>query len=141
MKREYYPHWNAVCVAIVLGLIGGLGMAGCATAGTAVDDRLFFGRAIPGGGDVTEAQWNTFLAEVVTPRFPDGYTVWRGAGSWKGDDGKVVSEQSSVLEIVHGPDPKIDTKLDEIARAYRQQFNQDAVMRIRTPADMTFWRR
>jgi len=122
-------------------LIALLGAAGCATAPSMVDDRLFFGRAIPGGGEVTEAQWSAFVAEVIVPRFPDGFTVWRGSGHWKGDDGAAVSEQTCVLELVHRSDPAVDTKLEEIARTYRQRFNQDAVMRIRTPGDMIFWRR
>jgi hypothetical protein len=114
---------------------------GCATVPSTVDDRLFFGRDIPGGGVVTEAQWSAFVAEVIAPRFPDGFTVWRGSGHWKGDDGVAVSEQTCVLEVVHRNDPAVDTKLEEIARTYRQRFNQDAVMRIRAPAEMTFWRR
>jgi hypothetical protein len=126
---------RALLLAVVLGL------AGCASVPSTVSDRLFFGRAIPTGGEVTEAQWNTFVAEVITPRFPDGFTVWRGSGHWKGDDGAAVSEQTCVLEVVHGVDPTTDTKLDEIARAYRERFNQDAVMRIRTPAEQTFSRR
>src|SRR5262249_4797549 len=37
-----------------------------------VADRLYFGRAIPGGGSVSDAAWTKFLEEVVTPRFPEG---------------------------------------------------------------------
>lgn len=123
-----------------LVLAAGL-LAGCTTAPTTVDDRLFFGRSIPGGGEVTEAQWDAFVAEVITPRFPNGFTVWRGSGHWKGDDGAAVAEPTCVLEVVHPNDPAIDAKLDEIARAYRTRFNQDAVMRVRSPAGQTFWRR
>ena len=47
-----------------------------------VADRLFFGRAIPGGGLVSEAEWTAFLANVVTPRFPDGLTVCPTEGQW-----------------------------------------------------------
>ncbi len=118
-----------------------LALAGCATTPATVSDRLFFGRAIPGGGEVTEAQWSAFVAEVVVPRFPEGFTVWRGSGHWKGDDGAGVSEQTCVLEVTHRVSPAVDAKLDEIARAYRQRFNQDAVMQVRSPAEQTFWRR
>ena len=121
-------------------LVAGL-VAGCATAPSAFSDRLFFGRSIPGGGEVSEAQWDQFVAEVVVPRFPAGFTVYRGAGHWKGDDGASVSEQTSVLEVTHAPDAAADTKVAEIAQAYRERFNQDAVLRIRTPATLTFWRR
>lgn len=50
--------------------------------GTMVADRLFLGRQIPGGGMVSDADWTAFLAEVVTPRFPEGLTVWRAEGQW-----------------------------------------------------------
>ena len=43
-----------------------------ATGTAMVADRLFFGRAIPGGGLVSEAEWTAFLAEVVTPASPTG---------------------------------------------------------------------
>jgi hypothetical protein len=106
-----------------------------------VSDRLFFGRAIPGGGEVTEAQWNSFVAEVIVPRFPEGFALWRGSGHWKGDDGAAVSEQMCVLETWHRPDPAVNAKLAEIARTYRQRFNQDAVILDRTPIEETVWRR
>jgi len=115
--------------------------AGCATAPSMVSDRLFFGRAIPGGGEVTEAQWNSFVADMIVPRFPEGFTLWGGSGHWKGDDGAAVSEQTCVLEVFHRPDPAVDAKLAEIARAYRQRFNQDAVILDRTPVEETIWRR
>jgi hypothetical protein len=118
-----------------------LAFAGCATSPSVVSDRLFFGRAIPGGGEVTETQWNTFVAEVIAPRFPEGFTVWRGSGHWKGDDGAAVSEQTCVLEVVHSTGPAVDAKIAEIAKIYRERFNQDAVMRIRSPAEMDFWKR
>ena len=118
-----------------------LAFAGCATAPSMVSDRLFFGRAIPGGGEVTEAQWNSFVADVIVPRFPEGFAVWRGSGHWKGNDGVEVSEQMCALETWHRPDPAVNAKLDEIARAYRERFNQDAVILDRTPVEETVWRR
>lgn len=127
---------------LLLPLLLGVGlMAGCATAPTAYSDRLMFGRSIPGGGVVTDAQWDKFVAEVIVPRFPNGFSVWHGDGHWKGDDGAPVSEQSCALEVVHTSDPTADAKLAEIAQAYRQRFNQDAVILVRTPATQTFWRR
>jgi hypothetical protein len=126
------------CAAICLAAAA-LFLAGCAT--TAWNERLFFGRAIPGGGEVSEAQWQAFVAEVILPRFPEGFTIWIGAGHWRGDDGVSVSEQAWVLEVVHQDDPSADAKLAEVARAYRERFNQDAVMRVRQRAEVNFIRR
>lgn len=104
-------------------------------------DRLYFGRAIPGGGEVTDAQWAAFVAAEIAPRFPDGFTTYRATGHWRGDDGTAVNEPTFVLEIIHAATPGLDRAMDEIARAYRVRFEQDAVMRVRAPAEQTFLRR
>ena len=103
-----------------------------------VSDRLFFGRDIPGGGCVSEEEWAAFLAEVVTPRFPEGLTVLRGEGQWRGTDGVVVREQSFVVEVTHAPSAQVDAALDEIAEEYKRRFRQEAVMRVRTRAEVEF---
>ena len=115
-------------------------LTACASLPAMVADRLFCGRGIPGGGMVSDEQWETFVREVVTPRFPDGLTMWRAEGQWKGDDGVLVREPVMVIEIVHPHDPAIDRRVDEIANEYRSRFRQDAVMRVTVPARMTFVR-
>jgi hypothetical protein len=139
---------------VILAALIALGTAGCvsvrshpraastlAAVSAVVCDRLYFGRAIPGGGEVTETQWTAFVATEIAPRFPNGFTTYRAAGHWRGDDGAAVSEQTMVMEIVHAADAASVRALDEIARAYRTRFNRDAVMRVRTPAEQTFLRR
>jgi hypothetical protein len=135
----------------LLSLLGSLVLGACAPAAagspagapgaveeTWVSDRLFFGRDIPDGGSVSEADWTAFLAQVVTPRFPDGLTVLRGEGQWLGANGVVVSEPSFVVEVDHPPSAAVDTALDEIAAEYRRRFRQEAVMRVRTRAEVEF---
>lgn len=118
-----------------------LALAGCVHTPSTFSDRLFFGRAIPGGGEVTDAQWRTFVAEVIEPRFPEGFTLWVATGHWRGDDGASVTEPTLVLEVIHNADQLAETKLREIAQAYRQRFNQDAVLQVRSRAELKFWRR
>src|SRR5688572_435979 len=67
-------------------------------------DRLFCGLSIPGGGEVSEAEWRAFIAEEVTPRFPDGLTIWRAEGQWRGADGVIVREPTLIIEILHQHD-------------------------------------
>ena len=40
-------------------------------------------------GRVSESQWQAFLREEVTPRFPDGLTVWQTDGQWRKSDGRI----------------------------------------------------
>ncbi|HKP74209.1 MAG TPA: DUF3574 domain-containing protein [Longimicrobiaceae bacterium] len=107
--------------------------------GDTVADRLYFGRGIPGGGVVTDSAWGAFLREVVTPRFPDGLTVYSTYGQWREPDGRIAREESFVLEIVHPAGPNADADLLQIANAYKQRFRQMAVMRVTTPARQRFY--
>ena len=97
-----------------------------------VSDRLFCGRSIPDGGEVTDADVDRFLDEVVTPRFP-GFTSWTATGNWKGDE-----EKTLVLEFIHPYGREFDEKVREIAEEYRKRFRQEAVMRVTEPAIQEF---
>src|SRR3954463_6899250 len=45
--------------------------------------ELYFGTDKPDGAAVTEEEWTRFLAEEVTARFPDGFTVLEGYGQFR----------------------------------------------------------
>src|SRR5688572_18311471 len=80
-------------------------------AETVVADRLLFGRAIPDGGVVSDEEWQAFVAEFVTPRFPKGLTVWQGNGQWLDAGGRVVREPMFAIEIFHGGSAVEDTAM------------------------------
>jgi hypothetical protein len=94
--------------------------------------ELYFGMNKPGGIHITEEEWNTFLTNEVTPRFPDGFTVLDGYGQWKNKEGKVVKEDSKVFIVLYKKaDLKTATaKLDEIRVAYIKTFQQQSVLRM-----------
>jgi hypothetical protein len=115
--------------------------AGPASAPVAEDvivDRVYFGRDIPSGGEVSEDDWRTFLAEVVTPRFPAGLTAWHAHGQWRDSKGVIVKEHSFVLELMHTESFAADTSVRAIMREYRVRFKQEAVLRIQTKGRMEF---
>ncbi len=103
-----------------------------------VSEHLYFGRTIPTGGFVSDEAWAAFLAEVVTPRFPAGLTVWHGDGQWRGADGKIAKEQSYVLDLLHPDDAASDRSVREIMAEYRRRFSQEAVLRIREHVEAGF---
>lgn len=88
---------------------------------------------MPGGGVVTDAQVEQFLTEVVEPRFPDGFTVWRARGAWMGG-----REETVVIEIGHANDAASRKRVQEIASQYVRRFQQSAVLRMTVPATMEF---
>jgi len=117
----------------------GIPIRRAAAIGDTVADRLYLGRSIPGGGTVTDSAWSVFLREVVTPRFPDGLTVYQTYGQWREPDGRIAREESFVLEVVHPAGPAADADLRQIAEAYKERFRQMAVMRVTVPARQRFY--
>ena len=101
-------------------------------------DRLYFGRAIPGGGFVSDEDWSAFLRERVTPRFPGGLTVWRAEGQWRDATGSIVRESSFVLELVHADDAASEGAVTAIRAEYRMRFRQEAVLRVIAPVHVQF---
>jgi hypothetical protein len=124
--------------APAVGANGPSTQAGPARSVGRMADRLYFGRGVPGGGTVSDSAWAAFLAEVVTPRFPDGLTVLRGEGQWRGEGGAVVREPTFIVEIYHAGGAGVDAALGEIAAEYRRRFRQESVMRVRSPAEVQF---
>ena len=80
------------------------------------------------GGVVSDAQWRAFVAQVVTPRFPGGLTVWLADGQWRGVDGRTEREPTFVLELLHAPDARDDTAIAEIINVYKRRFCQQSVL-------------
>ncbi len=98
-----------------------------------VYESLYFGTAKP-TGVVTPAEWAEFLKSTVTPRFPQGLTVWQASGQWRGSDGAIVSEASHVLNLVHANDAANENAVFEIVAAYKSLFQQEAVLRVKAHA-------
>ena len=87
-------------------------------------------------GEVTEEEWLRFCDEHVTVAFPDGYTTFEATGNWKGDADETTRENTRVLLIVAPVDAK--DKVLSIAREYREQFHQEAVLVVTTAGEATF---
>ena len=79
---------------------------------------------------VDDAEWQAFLAEAVTPRFPDGLTVLDAKGQWRGSDDVVQRESSKVLIIlVPNDDEDAEELIEKVIEVYRHEFNQKAVLK------------
>ena len=134
-------HRPALCLvaAALLTACATPGEPRCAAGSNpVVQDWLYMGLLIPSGGTVSEAEWSAFMKDTVTPRFPDGLTVLRAQGQWRGKDGKIVEEPSRALFLMHPGDARSDALVAEIAAAYKSRFAQEAVLRVRTPGCASF---
>jgi hypothetical protein len=106
--------------------------------------ELYFGRSIPadaGGGEVSDADWERFLAEVVAPRFPDGLTIVDAVGQYRDPavaNGGVAKEETKVLLIFHPRNPTLDESIDEVRQEYLKRFRQKSVLKVTSPAAVRF---
>src|SRR5438105_14079544 len=140
-KRQRISAFCILHSAFVLSLL--LASSSCsyyiAPQPNVVIDRLFFGTNIPSGGRVSDEEWKSFVRDVVTPRFKDGLTIFEANGQWLDPRGDLVHEHVMVVEVAHPPTVAIDAALREIASEYKKRFHQDSVLRVTTPASMTFY--
>lgn len=120
-----------VCFALLQGCVAAPAHQCGPGEQTYMEDTLYFGTETP-DGVVSSQQWNGFLSSVVTARFPQGLTVWHAEGQWRSADGKIVHETSHVLSLVHPDDPGSDAAVMQIVTAYKTQFQQESVLRLRS---------
>ncbi len=77
-----------------------------------------------------------FLAEVVTPRFPEGWSSWQVSGQWRSAAGQIIREPSYVVSLIHPDDPTANRAVLETTAAYKARFQQEAVLRVRSATCM-----
>src|SRR5262245_27146753 len=97
-----------------------------------VRDVVYFGRNRPGGGVIDDAEWQTFLGEVVTPRLPAGLSIVEATGQWRGESGVVERERSEIVTVLHSGDEASRRAVAEVAAEYKRRFQQEAVLRERS---------
>ena len=88
---------------------------------------LYFGLARPKGA-VSELEWQVFLRDEVTKRFPDGFTVWEAEGQWRTPGGTIDHERSKVLLVVHPDTPQARHGIQDVIGSYRRVFEQQSVL-------------
>jgi hypothetical protein len=90
--------------------------------------ELFFGRSIRGRAPLTEAEWSAFAADTITPNFPDGFTVFDGAGQWQNPKtGQIGRERTKILLVAAKRDPSLQSRLAAVIDAYKVRFHQQSV--------------
>ncbi|EMD22689.1 DUF3574 domain-containing protein [Amycolatopsis azurea] len=101
--------------------------------------ELYFGTTKPGGGELTDAEFTAFTDQVVTPRFPDGFTELTGRGQWRGSDGVISREKSKVIVVVYPfGDRDANREIEEIRTAYKAAFAQESVLRTDSVEKVSF---
>jgi Protein of unknown function (DUF3574) len=128
---------SARTLAIAFGLT--LAAGGCAhapsrtactvAAGTPmVEYQMFFGRNIPGRPALTDGEWADFVARVVTPHLPGGFTAFDADGQWMDPATHRIAGEKTKVVIVALPDTDAAASAIAVVRdAYRAEFHQQPV--------------
>ncbi|WP_242111609.1 DUF3574 domain-containing protein [Luteimonas aquatica] len=106
-----------------------------------IRSELYFGlgAGVDGAPPVEEAQWRRFLDVEVTPRFPDGLTVFEASGQWRFEGQATPQrERSRVLVILHKDTPRSRADIEAIRRAWTQGLHQASVLWVRQAAAVSF---
>jgi hypothetical protein len=128
---------GALLLFVSLTGCGAMNMTSCKDdESRTVQELLYFGRETP-SGHVTPEAWTQFLGEIVTPRFPDGLSVWQASGQWRSASGEVIREPSYVVSLVHPDDTAPNEAVQEIITSYKTRFRQEAVLRVKTHTCMS----
>jgi len=98
-----------------------------ASTAAQVRTTLYFGTARP-KGSVSELEWQLFLRDEVTPRFPDGLTVWDAEGQWRPAPGAIAHERAKVLLLVHADTIASRQSVLQVIERYRKAFDQQSVL-------------
>ena len=98
-----------------------------ASTAAQVRTTLYFGSARP-KGSVSELEWQIFLRDEVTSRFPDGLTVWDAEGQWRAPQGALEHERTKVLLLVHPDTPAARESVQAVIDHYRKAFDQQSVL-------------
>lgn len=105
-----------------------------------IQDELYFGMSQPGGGMVSEAQWQKFLNSEITPRFPKGLTVMDAFGQFLERGGNLGREKTKVVILIYHNSPEKQTAIQDIIKIYKSQFQQESVMRVtNVPVKVDFY--
>jgi hypothetical protein len=128
----------AVFTALVIGAVGGATIRVTAARQSSLDTcgsasaaqmrtTLYFGMTRPTGA-VSELEWQMFLRDEVTKRFPSGLTVWEAQGQWQSSKGHIDQERSKVLLLVHPDSPASRDSILDVIKTYRKAFDQESVL-------------
>ena len=97
--------------------------------------ELYLGGTQRGGQIVSEGDWSSFLAKVLTPAFPRGLTVYDAYGQIQQADGKIRRQPTRVVVIVLPRQPNQETSFSSVIQAYQRQFPGTKVMKLSIGVD------
>lgn len=90
--------------------------------------EMYFGLNRQGGRVIPN--FNYFVSNQVTPKFPDGFTVLDGYGQWRNNSGQIIREPCKILVLIveSWQDTEIQSKVYTIRNRYCSDYSQESVL-------------
>ena len=106
-----------------------------------VRTELYFGIALADDPNPTrtEAKWRAFLDSEVTPRFPDGLSVFDVYGQWRSKgQAQPVRQRSKVLVVLYPDTPEHRADIDAVRAAWKRDTGDQSVLKVTQAAEVSF---
>ena len=100
--------------------------------------ELFFGLSRANGPNVTDEEFQHFIDTEVTPRFPNGLTLFSGRGQFKDSTGTIIQEGSKLLILLYPFNQESNQAVEQIRNEYKTAFQQESVLRVDEPTCVLF---
>jgi hypothetical protein len=126
------------CQKLLAGVCFALLLSACST-NRMIETNLYFGLSKPGGGHVTEEEWNRFKEEKICAVFKEGSTVYPAAGNWfDPETKKLITEPTFVVVYFYKNAKDISIRIDSLRQLYKDLFRQQSVLRVDKKVKATF---
>ncbi|EDQ89545.1 uncharacterized protein MONBRDRAFT_8079 [Monosiga brevicollis MX1] len=134
--------WTLCLLLLLLFFLSGSG--GVLQNNGWLKSSLFFGLSIqaPNGttiGEVTEAEFQAFVQREVVPQFPSGLSILNVSGEYLTASNQTIQEASRLLILYHRRHDDSQQRLQAVAHAFCEQFQQESVLAATEDATINFF--
>lgn len=104
-----------------------------------IETDLYFGQSKPGGGMVTEKEWNNFKENQIAKVFKEGSTVLNATGNWYDPvNSQLITEPTYVVVYFYKKSPQISKQIDSLRYWYKTMFQQQSILRVDKKVKVVF---
>jgi hypothetical protein len=90
--------------------------------------QMFFGQTQNDGQPVPAQVWTNFLKNVITPRFPDGLTIYDTSGQYMDPDTHQITRENTKVVMIAAVNTAITrNRTTQIIDAWKKRANQNSV--------------
>ncbi len=103
------------------------------------ETNLYFGLSKPGGGMVTETEWNQFKENYISKTFKEGCSILKTTGQWFDPDRQIqITEPGYKVIYYHQKSRTISKQVDSLRYWYKTLFQQQSVLRVDRKVNASF---